>query len=169
MVLEKHPYKRYNHGNKFEVYRNQIIFYYLDRKNRIIKNFNNNSSEINGYNNTRLFNGNQIEKVFFGEIIEVNNFYKIEYLGPELHQRLGLVITTDLYFNFEEDGIFFIFDTEKNQIQQNQNQSKGIQQNQIQQNIDISNSINIYLSLYNPYIPYYIVIDKKKYYFRDLN
>ena len=171
MVLEKHPYKRYNHGNKFEVERihSQIIFYYLDRKNRIIKNFNNISGEIDGYNKTELLNDNKIIKEFFGEIIEVNNFYKIKYSGPGLHQRLGLVITTDLYFNFEEDGIFFIFDTEKNQnqIQQNQSQSKGIQP--ILQNIDISNSINIYLSLYNPYIPYYIIIDKKKYYFRDIN
>jgi hypothetical protein len=92
----------------------------------------------------------------------VNNFYKIKYSGPRLHRRLGLDITTDLYFNFEEDSIFFIFDTEKKQIQQNQSQGKGIQQNQIQQNIDISKPINIYLSLYDPYMPYYIIIDKKK-------
>ena len=186
MVLEKHPYKRYNHGNKFEVDRihSQIIFYYLDRKNRIIKSYNRINSPIEGYDNTIIKNNDGMFSVnprytitkqfFYGERIEVNNLYKIEPMEPRLHRRLGLNITTDLYFNFEEDSIFFKFDTEKNQnqqnqIQQNQNQTKGIQQNQIQQNIDISKPINIYLSLYNPYIPYYIVIDKKKYYFRDTN
>lgn len=185
MVLEKHPYKRYNHGNKFEVDRihSQIIFYYLDRKNEIIKKYNNNSGEINGDNNTRLLPNNKITKQFFyGERIEVNNLYEIEPMEPRLHRRLGLDVTTALYFNFEEDSIFFIFDTEKKQnqqiqsqgkgIQQNQiqqNQGKGNQQNQIQQNIDISKPINIYLSLYNPYIPNYIIIDKKKYYFREIN
>ena len=173
IIREKYPYKRYNHGNKFEVIDDKVYFYYLDRKNRIIKNriiknFNNNSGEIGGYNNTRLIN-NKIEKVYFGEIIRVNNFYKIEYSEPELHRRLGIDITTDLYFNFEEDSIFFIVDGEKNQIvkQQIQSQGKGIQT--IQPNLDISKPINIYLSLYNPYIPYYIIIDKKKYYFRDIN
>ena len=171
IIREKYPYKRYNHGNKFEVIDDKVYFYYLDRKNIIIKNIDNNSNDIDGYNETKLININIIGKEFFGEIIGVNNFYKIKYSGPELQQRLGLYITTDLYFNFEEDSIFFIFDTEKNQIvkQQIKSQGKGIQQNQIQQNLDISKPINIYISLNNPYIPYYIIIDKKKYYFRDIN
>ena len=161
MVLEKHPYKRYNYRNEFTVSNGKVYFYYLDRKNRIIKNIVP-PYIINGYNDTNIIDRNILSKGFLGEHFLVNNFYKIINKRYNLYQDLGLVGDIELYFNFEENSIFFIFDTENNQ-------SKGNQNNE--ENLDIVTSIIIYITPPNrPYIPpYYIIIDEKKYYFEEIN
>lgn len=161
MVLEKHPYKRYNYRNEFTVSNGKVHFYYLDRKNRIIKNILL-PNIIDGYNDTTIIYRDRLRKGFPRENFLVNNFYKIQNKRDDLYQDLGLVEDIELYFNFEENSFFYIFDTENNR-------SKGNQNNQ--ENLDIVTSIIIYITPPNrPYIPpYYIIIDEKKYYFEEIN